>query len=428
LAEDDGDALERYAYDPYGNVTVLDGGKKEIEPDTWVYFDADGEVTEWDEDTGGSDWANTILFAGSYRDSATLLYHVRNRMYHVKLGLWLIRDPQGYVDGMSLYEYCGGSALGRCDPKGLTWELFGRLHRSNEYRPELIDDLAYADAEYNLVTRGTGALQAAGGLVEGAIGCAITLGSKGILGCLGGYQMWAHGSDVMGAGLRKVWTGEEIGTCTKQMFEEAGQRAGLAPQEAESLAGAADATLSIMNMGVGATTTTPETIQRASQTLAGAGNKIKQGILAGRGAISGAGPAGNGGPAPATSVSANAPNKAAGQTVGELRAAGSKDAHHVIQDAAVRDLPGYNTNSAPGVRLPGSSTTKGTPHYNATQVQRQFGGGTYGAERRIAYKALRRAGLSEAAAHRTIQEADAYFRSIGVDPTTPTRVPGNRSW
>jgi RHS repeat-associated protein len=110
---------ERYAYDPYGNVTVLDGGKKEIEPDTWVYFDADGEVTEWDEDTGGSDWANTILFAGYHRDSETGLYHVRNRMYHTTLGLWLQRDPEGYVDGMSLYEYVGGGPVSALDPMGL---------------------------------------------------------------------------------------------------------------------------------------------------------------------------------------------------------------------------------------------------------------------------------------------------------------------
>jgi RHS repeat-associated protein len=110
---------ERYAYDPYGNVTVLDGGKKEIEPDTWVYFDADGDVTEWDEDTGGSDWANTILFAGYWRDSETGLYRVRNRMYHVKLGLWLQRDPEGYVDGMSLYEYVRSAPVRARDPEGL---------------------------------------------------------------------------------------------------------------------------------------------------------------------------------------------------------------------------------------------------------------------------------------------------------------------
>ena len=113
-------------------------------------------------------------------------------------------------------------------------------------------------------------------------------------------------------------------------------------------------------------------------------------------------------------------------TVGDLRAAGLRDAHHVVQDAAVRDLPGYNTQLAPGVQLPGPSTAVGTPHYIATQVQRQAGGGTLAAEMRIGYKALRQAGYSEAQARQIIAESDAYFRRIGATPSTPTRIPGNR--
>jgi hypothetical protein len=113
-------------------------------------------------------------------------------------------------------------------------------------------------------------------------------------------------------------------------------------------------------------------------------------------------------------------------TVGELRAAGRKDAHHVIQDAAARDLPGYNTNAAPGVQLSGPASTPGTPHYHATQIQRQAGGGTYAAERRIGYKALRAAGFSPGQARAEIQRADEYFSGIGVKPDTVTRVPGNR--
>jgi RHS repeat-associated protein len=65
--------------------------------------------------------------------------------------------------------------------------------------------------------------------------------------------------------------------------------------------------------------------------------------------------------------------------VGGLRAAGKKDAHHVIQDAAVRDLPGYNTNAAPAIQLSGPSNFAGTPHNFATGVQRQAGGGTWNA-------------------------------------------------
>jgi RHS repeat-associated protein len=101
-------------------------------------------------------------------------------------------------------------------------------------------------------------------------------------------------------------------------------------------------------------------------------------------------------------------------TYGELRAAGAKDAHHVIQDAAVRDLPGYSRRAAPAVQLLGPSTQVGSPHYLATQVQRQAGGGTYAAERRIGYKSLRQGGFSKADARANIERADAYFKSLGV--------------
>ena len=113
-------------------------------------------------------------------------------------------------------------------------------------------------------------------------------------------------------------------------------------------------------------------------------------------------------------------------TIGGLRSAGARDAHHIIQDAAVRDLPGYNTRAAPGVQLPGPANAARTPHGRATAVQRQAGGGTYAAERRIGYKALRRAGISEADARSLILWADDYFQSIGVNPDTVTRIPGNR--
>jgi hypothetical protein len=112
--------------------------------------------------------------------------------------------------------------------------------------------------------------------------------------------------------------------------------------------------------------------------------------------------------------------------IGDLRRAGQRDAHHVIQDAAIRDIPGYNTNAAPGVRLDGPANVPGTPHNATRAVQREMGGGTYAAERRIGYKALRRAGYTPEEARRAIQEADDYFRSIGVGPTTPTRIPGDR--
>ncbi len=124
------------------------------------------------------------------------------------------------------------------------------------------------------------------------------------------------------------------------------------------------------------------------------------------------------------SVAANS----AAPTVGELRAAGLSDAHHVIQDAAVRNLEGYATNAAPGVQLSGPSTLAGTEHYAATVAQRVAGGGTYAAERQIAFNALKAAGYSDAEAAAAVARADACFiDQLGVNMDTVTRIPGNRA-
>lgn len=113
-------------------------------------------------------------------------------------------------------------------------------------------------------------------------------------------------------------------------------------------------------------------------------------------------------------------------TVGGLRKAGKSDAHHVIQDAAVRDLPGYASSSAPGVQLSGPASKPGTPHNATRSVQQQRGGGTYAAERRIGYKALRKAGATREQARRQIKRADEHFENLGVTGDTATRVPRDR--
>ena len=111
----------------------------------------------------------------------------------------------------------------------------------------------------------------------------------------------------------------------------------------------------------------------------------------------------------------------------QLVDAGEKDAHHIIQDAAMREIDGYNRFSAPSIQLDGPSRIKGTPHNIATSIQRQAGGGTYGAERRIGYKALRRAGLSVDDAKSAVRGADKYFMDeLGLTLDSPTRIPGNR--
>jgi hypothetical protein len=112
----------------------------------------------------------------------------------------------------------------------------------------------------------------------------------------------------------------------------------------------------------------------------------------------------DGGPLALTNSAKTASKRAEG-TYKQLADAGLSDGHHIIQDAAVSKIPGYKSKAAPAVQLEGPSTLKGSEHYNATQLQRQPGGGTYGAERRIGYKALRGAGLSKGEARQQIARA-----------------------
>ena len=106
-----GAVAERYGYDPYGQVTVLNGASG-TDPDVT------GGVLEWSADTGGSDWDNEILYCGYRHDPETNLYHVRHRYYHPTLGRWTTRDPIGYRDGMNLYQYVGSRPTGYVDASG----------------------------------------------------------------------------------------------------------------------------------------------------------------------------------------------------------------------------------------------------------------------------------------------------------------------
>jgi len=107
LVNASGAMVERYQYDPYGKVTILDG--------------TTGGQTEWATDADQvSDVANDILYCGYRFDSETGLYHVRHRYYHPTLGRWTARDPGSYGDGVNLYEYVAGSPGVSVDPLGLS--------------------------------------------------------------------------------------------------------------------------------------------------------------------------------------------------------------------------------------------------------------------------------------------------------------------
>ncbi len=100
-----GFVVERYTYDPYGRVTAYDD-----------------DFSNPSAPSGNVD--NRILFAGYRYDAETGLYHARNRFYHPLLGRWTSRDPAGYVDGPSLYQYVRSNPTIAIDPSGMILSVY----------------------------------------------------------------------------------------------------------------------------------------------------------------------------------------------------------------------------------------------------------------------------------------------------------------
>jgi len=344
---------------------------------------------------------NTIGFTAHIYDVESGLLLARFRVYDASLGRWLSPDPAGFVDGMNLYLYVRGNPLLWWDPLGLSafrnwwrnlregavafvtgdtgvsgWQANDRATLERHRALAQSDDPATRAAAERMIASVEQGLSEVGDAVtdfqQARVDAAVTIVAAPLTGTA---ALAVHTAHACGNAAVDIWQGQYGNAALSIVPGAAGSAA--APAMRHLAPG------SVMAM-----------FRRAGRQA----DEVAGGARA----------------TPLTSPVAN------------LRAAGSKDAHHVIQDASVRDLSGYSTHAAPGVQLRGPSTAVGTPHYLATQVQRQAGGGTYAAERRIGYKALRRGGYSQTDARQVIAETDTWFRSIGVLPTTPTRVPGNR--
>jgi RHS repeat-associated protein len=93
-----GTVLERYAYTPYGELTVMNASFSPISASTI---------------------GNSYTFTGREFDAETGLYHFRNRYYHAQLGRSVSRDPIGYEGSQwNLYEYVKSRPVDTVDPTG----------------------------------------------------------------------------------------------------------------------------------------------------------------------------------------------------------------------------------------------------------------------------------------------------------------------
>jgi RHS repeat-associated protein len=97
LINTSGTATQRFVYDPYGTVSIFNGG--------------------WTASTDGCSW--TRAFTGQQRDGETGNYLYRLRYYTPTVATFASRDPEGYIDEASLRQYASSRPTALVDPYGL---------------------------------------------------------------------------------------------------------------------------------------------------------------------------------------------------------------------------------------------------------------------------------------------------------------------
>lgn len=98
LTNANGNFVERYEYDPYGQPTVYDATSNMLNQ---------------------SAVGNAILFTGREFDYETGLYYYRTRSMHPDLGRFIQHDPLMYIDEYNMYSYVGNMPMNMIDPYGL---------------------------------------------------------------------------------------------------------------------------------------------------------------------------------------------------------------------------------------------------------------------------------------------------------------------
>ena len=102
LTDSTGTVVERYVYDPYGAVTVLN-------PDGTVRGDGTAASSSYG-------WA--YLHQGLRLDATTGVYDDRNRVYVVSFARFAQEDPAGYINGANIFQAYCDNPIRYLDPLG----------------------------------------------------------------------------------------------------------------------------------------------------------------------------------------------------------------------------------------------------------------------------------------------------------------------
>jgi RHS repeat-associated protein len=114
LVNGSGSVVERYVYDPYGSVTVLNA--------SWTTL-------------GSSAYAMNYGPQGERLDGTTGLVYSRGRDRSPTMDRWAEADPSGFGGGdVNLYRAEGDAPVARLDPGGLSWDPLDMNWEGDTYK------------------------------------------------------------------------------------------------------------------------------------------------------------------------------------------------------------------------------------------------------------------------------------------------------
>jgi hypothetical protein len=171
---------------------------------------------------------------------------MNGRIYDPLLGRFLSADVYvdgpGNLQGYNRYSYLKNNPLNGTDPSG----YFG-------YYPGFENDVRGANQVLSH-PRVQGGLKVVGGGVE-VVGGAIGILAPEPASTAAGVVVAAHGVDTVQAGIRQLWTGEEVNSFTQDGITQAAVVAGASPETAETIGmvgdavvGGADSIIAIKNI------------------------------------------------------------------------------------------------------------------------------------------------------------------------------------
>ncbi len=180
LVNGSGTVVERYAYDPFGAATVMNG--------SWT--------------VGSSAYGWVYLYQGRPLDATSGLYQIRGREYSPTVGRWVSLDPIRYEAGdVNLYRAIGNSPNNNTDPSGLAdgWDHFWGAVKGAGIGFMIAGPPGPLAG--GIVGGVWGPDPAVGNRIDGVGriigGVYLTIGTGGLLGIIGGDQVVAGVRDVI---------------------------------------------------------------------------------------------------------------------------------------------------------------------------------------------------------------------------------------